>query len=99
MGTIKLKKIEKDEAVINFHVNLDARGSSGYETDITLRNTGRHGFSEWTCEMSFTNMPPQCSPEEAVDRMGLYLRNMAKAMKGKNIKHLNVDTLFDAVHK
>lgn len=49
--------------------------------------------------MSFSDMPPQDTPEEAIDRMGLYLREMAKAMKGRNIKHLKIDSIFNPVHK
>ena len=100
MSTVRLKEIQEGDAVINFHVNLDSRGASGYETDVKLYNKAESGFNgQWVCEMSFTGMPPQDTPEEAIDRMGLYLRNMAKTMKGKNIKHLNVDSLFKAVHK
>lgn len=100
MSVIRLKEIREDGALINIHVNLDSRGASGYETDIKLYNKAESGFNgQWVCDMSFTDMPPQDSPEEAIDRMGLYLRNMAKAMKGKNIKHLHVDTLFKPAHK
>lgn len=96
MSTIQLRLVQEDEAYINFHVNLDARGSTGYESTISLYNKDGQG---WTAEMKFDDMPPQETPEEAIDRMGLYLREMAKAMKGKDIKHLNIDNLFKPVHK
>jgi len=96
MTTIKAKLIQADVARINFHVNLDTRGSTGFETDVTLENKYGNG---WTAEMMFCDMPAQETPEEAIDRMGLYLRSMAKAMKGRNIKHLNIDELFKPVHK
>ncbi len=96
MATIKLSLIQEDEVYINFHVNLDKRGSTGYETNVSLYNKDGQG---WKAEMSFNDMPAQETPEEAIDRMGLYLREMAKAMKGKNIKHINIGSLFDPVHK
>lgn len=96
MATIKLSLIQEDEVYINFHVNLDKRGSTGYETNVSLYNKDGQG---WTAQMSFSDMPPQETPEEAIDRMGLYLREMAKVMKGKNIKHINIGSLFNPVYK
>lgn len=96
MATIKLELLQEDEVYINFHVNLDKRGSTGYESRVSLYNKNESG---WVAEMSFNDMPPQETPEEAIDRMGLYLREMAKAMKGRNIKHLNIGDAFKPVHK
>lgn len=96
MSTIRLRLVQEGEAYINFHVNLDKRGSSGYETSVELYNKDGKG---WTASMSFSDMPPQDTPEDAIDRMGLYLREMAKAMKGRNIKHLKIDSIFNPVHK
>lgn len=96
MSRIQLRLIQEGEVYINFHVNLDKRGSSGYESTVSLYNKDGEG---WIAEMSFSDMPPQETPEEAIDRMGLYLREMAKAMKGKNIKHINIDKIFLPVHK
>lgn len=36
MSTIRLRLVQEGEAYINFHVNLDKRGSSGYETSVEL---------------------------------------------------------------
>lgn len=88
--------VQEDKSCINFHVNLDKRGSAGYETTVLLHNKDGQG---WTAEMKFDEMPTQETPEEAIDRMGLYLREMAKAMKGRNIKHLNIGGLFKVNHK
>lgn len=96
MSTITLRLVQKGEAYINFHVCLDGIRGSGYETSVDLYNKDGKG---WTASMCFDDMPPQSSPEDAIDRMGLYLRSMAKAMKGRNIKHLNIDDLFNPVHK
>ena len=96
MATIKLLSIRKTEACINFHVNLDKRGSVGYESGVALFHKEGEG---WTAHMTFNDMPAQETPEQAIDRMGLYLREMAKTMKGKNIKHLNIGTLFNSIHK
>jgi len=96
MATIRLRAINEGEACINFHVNLDKQGRTGYETVVSLSNKDGQG---WSAEMKFDEMPPQETPEEAIDRMGLYLREMARAMKGKNIKHLNIGSLFDPAHK
>ena len=97
MSSIKLRSIKKHEHStdfsINFHVDLE-RGS-GYETNVLLSSKPEG----WVAEINFIDMPAQETPEEALDRLGLYLRNMAKAVKGENIKHLNVGTLFDSVYK
>lgn len=95
MARILLRKIEPTNAEINFHVPLDVRGASGYETNVRLIKKG----DGWVAEMQFNDMPPQSTPEEAIDRLGLYLKSMSKSVKGRNIKHLNVDGLFKPVHK
>lgn len=97
MSTIRLKKITNEESVINFHVNLDTRGSRGYETDLVIKHDV--DTDRWTAEMFFTDMPPQESVADAVDRLGLYLQHMSKAMRSKNVKHLNIDTLFKPAYK
>lgn len=96
MSSIKLNSITEEKAEINFHTTIDQKRGTGYETNLTLRNLDGNG---WVAVMNFTDMPKQETPEEAIDRMGLYLRNMAKVMKGKNIKHLNIDKLFRPVSK
>lgn len=96
MATIKLRLLHEGEAYINFHVPLDGARGGGYETSVELLNKDGNG---WTASMSFDDMPPQTTPEEAIDRMGLYLRSMAKAMKGKNIKSFNIDKIFLPIHK
>lgn len=95
MATIKLISVTEDSARINFHEYIGV-GGTGYETDVVLRNKDGQG---WTAEMKFDNMPPQETPEEAIERMGLYLQALRKAVKGKNIKHLNIDGLFKPKHK
>ena len=95
MSTIKLQLVQEDEASINFHVNLDKRGSTGYEANVHLYNKDGQG---WIAQMNFETTAQE-TPEEAIDRMGLYLREMAKAMRGKNIKHINIDSLFRSVYK
>lgn len=95
MATIKLISVSEDEAKINFHEYLE-KSHTVYETDVILKKND-HG--EWTAEMKFDNMPPQETPEEAIDRMRLYLQALSKAVKGRNIKHLNLDSLFMATHK
>ena len=97
MGTIKLREISKGKARINFHVNISYSG--GYESDVKITNIAEDGcIPEWVAEMTFDGMPPQDTPEEAIDRMGLYLREMAKAMKAKNVKPFKLDSLFKPVY-
>ena len=91
MSTVKARLIQEDEVYINVHVNLDTRGSSGYETNVELYNKDGKG---WIAQINFSDMPPQESFEKAVDRLGLYLKKMAPAIKGKNFKHLNPEPLF-----
>ncbi len=96
MSRIKLESIQEDEVSISVSVNLGKDGRTGYESRLNLYNKNDAG---WVAHMNFDDMPPQATPEEAAERLGLYLVSMSKAMKGKNIKHLNIGTLFDVVHK
>ena len=95
MATVKARLIQKDEVYIDLHVNLDDRGSSGYETTISLYNKDGQG---WTADISFDDMPPQESFEAAIERLGLYLKKVAPALKGKNFKHINPEPLFKSKH-
>lgn len=96
MTTIKLKEITEDNAKISFHVNLDNRGSTGYETLVKLNKSDTGG---WTAIISFDDMPNQNTPEDAIERLGLYCRKMSTALKGKNIKHLSINELFNPKYK
>lgn len=95
MATVKARLIQKDEVYINLHVNLDDRGSSGYETTISLYNKDGRG---WTADIAFDDMPPQESFEAAIERLGLYLKRVAPTLKGKNFKHINPEPLFKSKH-
>lgn len=98
--TIRLRDIDDRGCAINFTVMIESEGARTYETDVKLYNQAEKGFKpEWVAEMTFSDMPGQESPEDAIDRMGLYLRCMAKAMKGKHIKPLHVDTIFKPIYK
>jgi hypothetical protein len=93
---IKAKEFKEDEVTVNIHVNLDSRGGTGYETDIkvTQKQDGK-----WVASMEFSDMPPQESFEDAIDRLGLYLQKMAVAVKSKNLKYLNPEQIFTAKYK
>lgn len=96
MARIKATVMQDDEVYANVHVNLDQRGSTGYETNISLYNKGGQG---WTAEISFGgDMPPQESFEDAIDRLGLYLKRFAPVVKSKNFKHLNPEPIFRPKH-
>lgn len=92
MKRVRLKSINEGKAVINFQSDFERDGrGGGYETDVTLIKSYK---GTWTATMEFGDMPPQESPQAAIDKMGKYLTALSKAMKGKHISHLNVDTLF-----
>jgi hypothetical protein len=95
MARIKTRIIQEDEVYANVHVNLDDRGSQGYEASVELFNKDGEG---WVAHIKFDDMPPQKSFEDAVDRLGLYLKKMAPALKGKNFKHINPEPLFNPKH-
>ena len=95
MSRVEARVIQEDEVYANIHVNLDPRGSSGYETNIELYNKDGMG---WVAHMNFNDMPPQESFEDAIDKLGLYLRKMSTAVKSKNMKHLNPEPIFKAKH-
>lgn len=95
MAAIKLRLIQEDEVYINFMGDINKGGVSGYETDVQLFNKDGQG---WVAEVKFSDMPPQETPEDAIDRLGLYLEAMAKVIKGENISHLNIGALFETVY-
>ena len=97
MSTVTLKIAEQGNFTINFHGNLDKRGSRGYQTDAVFKEDDETG--NWTASMDICDMTPQESPEEAGDRLSQYLLAMSKAVKGRNIKHLKMNTMFDGLSK
>ncbi len=97
MSTVTLKKAKKGEFTIEFHGNLDARGSRGYQTEAVFKEID--GDNEWVASMNICDMTPQESPETAGDRLSQYLLAMSKAVKGRNIKHLKMSTMFNGVSK
>lgn len=95
MARVKATLIQEDEVYVNLHVNLDDRGSSGYETNISLYNKDGKG---WVATVQIDDMPPQESFEAAIERLGLYLKKIAPTLKGKNFKHVNPEPLFKPKH-
>lgn len=94
MSSVKLVSLEVGKADIALQVNLDKRGSTGYGHRVTIRKCEQG----WVADSKFDDMVPQESPEAALERLGLYYINLAKACKGKNIKHLNIDSAFKPKH-
>jgi hypothetical protein len=96
MSTIRLKRAEECNFTISFHGNLDGtNGRVGYEADVNFTNDE----NGWKADVVIDGMGTQDSPENAADRLHLYLLAMAKAVKGKNIKHLKIATMFNHVIK
>ena len=97
MSTIILNSATKDQFKVSVHNMLKGVRGTGYEDTVTFTQRDNGG---WIAHMSLgVDMPAQGTPEEAADRLSLYLEAMSKAVKGKNIKHLNLGTMFDPVHK
>jgi len=96
VSTFKARVIQEDEVYISVKVNLDGRGSTGYTGDLELYNKDGQG---WVAHMNLNDMPPQASFEEAVDRLGLYMKKLSVALKGKNVKSLNPEPLFKHIYK
>lgn len=97
MSTVTLRTAEQGSFIIEFHGNLDKRGSRGYSTEAVFKEDVESG--NWTASMNICDMTPQESPEAAGDRLSQYLLAMSKAVKGRNIKHLKMSTMFDGVSK
>ena len=95
MATIKPKLIHSDEVSISVHVMIEPNAARGYENRIQLYNKDGKG---WVCHTDFSDMPPQESFEDAIDRMSLYLDKYSKALKSKDFKHLNPDKIFATKH-
>ena len=96
MSSIKLKKAEQNLSVVNFHGDFDSTGARGYEADVKFE---RGDCGRWVASVTIDGMTAQETPEEAADRLSKYLYVMSKAVKGKNIKHLNIGGMFNAVSK
>ena len=93
MSTIRLISAKPEEFVINFHGEFE-RGK-GYESNVKF--IGEYG--KWTAEVVIGDMLAQESAEDAADRLSKYLLVMSKAVKAKNIKHLNLDKMFNSISK
>jgi hypothetical protein len=94
MTIVKLKKASEDEYVINF--NQDISRGRGYEADVAFIGDGSGG---WIAEVIISGMKSQASPEDAADKLSTYLLAMSKAVKAKNIKHLNASEMFASKFK
>ncbi len=94
MGTIKARIIQSDKVCVDVH-NRFPNSGNGYETTVNLYN--KDGFG-WVAEISFGDMPPQESIEDAIDRLSLYLKTISPVLKGKNFKHLNPEKIFNPKH-
>ena len=97
MSAITLKSASKGFFTVEFHGNLDKRGATGYKTEaLFVENTDS---GEWTASMNICDMSPQTTPEDAGDRLSAYLLAMSKAVKGRNIKHIKMMTMFQSITK
>ena len=96
MSSIKLVKAKECEFTIDFHGNLDKRGSRGYHTEAVFKE---NESGKWVAEMTIGDMTEQDTPEDAGDRLSAYLLAMSKAVKGKNIKHINMAGMFRSISK
>ena len=96
MKRIKLMSLSEQGAKVNFHVDLDAFGARGYETDVIFV---QDEYGNWTASMGIGGMPDQKSPADCADKLSKYLLELSRAVKAKNIKHLNIDSLFNSVSK
>lgn len=96
MAKITLKEVSEAKAVFEVWVKLDRRGNKGYYTDLVLNKNEDNG--EWAASMGFTDMPTQESVSDAINRMGLYLTNMAKAIKSENFEYVDIGNMFKGVY-
>ncbi len=97
MSSIQLRKAEAGKFTINFHGMIDIKKGTGYES-VAIFEKDVHSDC-WTAQMLINDMSPQSTPEDAGDRLSAYLLSMSKAVKGKNIKHLKMSSMFQAVSK
>lgn len=95
MARIKPVIVQEDEVSISVHVMIEPNAARGYENRINLYNKNGDG---WVCHADFSDMPPQKSFEDAIDRLRLYLDKYSKALKSKDFKHLNPDNIFTVKH-
>jgi len=97
MSSIRLISAIKGKFKVSAHNMLKGVRSTGYDCVVTFTESDNGG---WISSMSIgQDMPVQSTPEEAADRLSLYLLALSKAVKGKNIKHINMDKMFETVHK
>lgn len=93
MSSIKLISAKPEEFVINFHGYFD-RGR-GCESNVKFTEE----YGKWVAEVTIGDMTSQESAEDAADRLSKYLLVMSRAVKAKNIKHLNLGKMFNSVNK
>jgi len=93
---IELKKAERNNFTINFNRGFGGGIDGGYESDVNFIGDDCGG---WIAEVIVSGMTSQGSPEDAADRLSLYLLTLSKAVKSRNIKHLNLIDMFSAIHK
>lgn len=101
MSRIKLKSISTSDGkftkeatvVINAYGNFDR--STGLEQDLTLTRD-EHG--RWSATIALDDFPLKDTPEEAVERLSLWLKTLSKALNHKQVKRLNLGKILKSIN-
>lgn len=100
MSAIKLKSISTSEGkfdvsakvVINVSGSFDR--SNGLEQDLTLT---RNKNGRWLATIALDEFPEKDTPEEAVERLSLWLKILSKGINHKQVKKLNLSTILSSI--
>lgn len=101
MPSIKLKSIDISQeqfnrsakVVINVHADIDR--SNGLEQDLTLT---RNQQGKWIATIALDDFPEKETPEEAVERLQLWLKTLAKGLSHRQVKKLNLTTILNSIN-
>jgi hypothetical protein len=95
ISSIRLVKAEEGNFILKYRGRLDKTVGSEYSTQVTFSKDEHCG--KWIASIAAGGVPLEKTPEAAADQLSAYLLAMSEAVKSKNIKHINMNNMFDAV--
>lgn len=99
MGNIVVNSVFVDNKNHHFdaksEIKLSVTVAIGRDRDLEQELTIKKMSSMWVAEIAMDEFPGQESPEDACNKLSEWLLALSRGVKGKNIKHLNIEKMFN----
>lgn len=99
LGKVELVKFERgedgDANDVYLYAVAHSNGKTTVEQKLTIRNTNRSIDSSWIASFSLEDIPPQSSPEKAVEKLADWMERLAAAMRSGEYQQYSGDNFRD----